>query len=161
MFRNRSGCLWLAAALICMLAIFLKSAEPYQQQDLKPVLGALIPLPVLQKWLPPVEFDYGGDLVTWQKPYGMLEFFIRKGAHVTEFAILTFLWVQTLRQTRLRPPKPLLFAAAIALFYAAADEWHQTFVPGRTGHLIDVGVDSAGIALTVLFYSVRPFFRNS
>lgn len=37
-------------------------------------------------------------------------------------------------------------ALAIGLLYAAADEWHQTFVPGRSGQLSDVLLDTAGTA---------------
>jgi hypothetical protein len=36
---------------------------------------------------------------------------------------------------------------AISFVYACSDEWYQTFVPGRTGHFIDVGVDSVGMVL--------------
>ena len=49
---------------------------------------------------------------------------LRKGAHMTEYGLLWFLW------TRVFGPLP---AAGIALAYAATDEFHQTFVHGRSG----------------------------
>ena len=36
---------------------------------------------------------------------------------------------------------------AISARYAATDEFHQTFVDGRTGTPVDVLIDSAGIAI--------------
>ncbi len=41
-------------------------------------------------------------------------------------------------------------AAAIALAYAVSDEFHQTFVDGRVGSPVDVGIDATGIALAYL-----------
>ncbi|WP_018131218.1 VanZ family protein [Effusibacillus pohliae] len=148
--KNWRAYVWFALTLAFMALIFLKSAEPYAQQDLKPKLAAWISASALERWLPHIEFYYDHDLVTWKQPYGMLEFFIRKAAHVSEYAILTFLWIRTLAYTSLTRCKILLASACIALLYAASDEWHQTFVPGRTGHPIDVAVDSLGIALIVL-----------
>ena len=40
--------------------------------------------------------------------------------------------------------RPLLAAAAISLAYAATDEYHQTFVDGRHGSPLDVGIDAIG-----------------
>jgi VanZ family protein len=41
----------------------------------------------------------------------------------------------------------LLIAAVMAVLYAFSDEWHQTFVPGREGSLLDVGIDALGIGM--------------
>jgi VanZ family protein len=51
----------------------------------------------------------------------------------------------------------LLRAALLAwlgtLSVAALDEWHQTFIPSRTGTVRDVGLDSvAGVAFLVIAY---------
>jgi VanZ family protein len=70
---------------------------------------------------------------------------LRKGAHVTEYAVLTGLWWRALRGLGVRFPLPL--AIAISLGYAATDEFHQTFVDGRKGTPVDVLIDSAGIAI--------------
>jgi VanZ family protein len=45
-------------------------------------------------------------------------------------------------------------ALALTVLYAASDEWHQTFIPNRSGQLADVLVDTAG-ALTVLLVILR------
>jgi VanZ family protein len=42
-----------------------------------------------------------------------------------------------------------------ATFYAASDEWHQSFVPSRTASLADVTIDSVGAICGALWFSVR------
>ncbi len=39
----------------------------------------------------------------------------------------------------------------VGTLYAASDEWHQTFVAGRSGEVRDVMLDSAGVACGVFF----------
>lgn len=68
----------------------------------------------------------------------------RKLGHVTGYAMLTALWAWALNGVVKRP---VLLAVAISLAYACSDEYHQTFVSGRTGTPVDVGVDAIGMAL--------------
>lgn len=39
---------------------------------------------------------------------------------------------------------------AVGSLYAASDEFHQLFVPGRSGRLTDVLIDSAGLLAGIL-----------
>lgn len=50
-----------------------------------------------------------------------------------------------------------LCAEAICVLYSASDEWHQTFVPGRSGQFSDVIVDSYGFTTGVLLITVIIF----
>jgi VanZ family protein len=47
-------------------------------------------------------------------------------------------------------------AVALATLYGATDELHQTFVPGRTGNLVDIGWDLLGAVLGVTAYRLYP-----
>jgi VanZ family protein len=79
------------------------------------------------------------------------EVIARKLGHVTGYAVLTALWAWALRgQVR----RPLLVAVCISLAYACTDEYHQTFVEGRTGTPIDVGVDAVGMAIAAALLKV-------
>lgn len=46
-----------------------------------------------------------------------------------------------------------LLTLLICIFFAFSDEFHQTFVNGRTGRLLDVGIDSIGAITGILFYT--------
>jgi VanZ family protein len=147
--RPRRFWVFLTLTLLWMGVIFWKSSEPYSQQDLKPWLSTLISEDALIGLLPPLEFTYDGGLVSYRQPYGFVEFFIRKGGHVTEYFILAALLWQTLTATSLHRPLAFALAFFLSILYAASDEWHQTFVPNRTGHSIDVVVDAFGVVLAL------------
>ena len=149
MMYQRKWSLWLVITILWMALIFWQSSMPYQRQDIRPVLAAHLHLNQME--IPHVDFHYDHEHVTWAKPYNMIEFFIRKGGHVFEYAILTFLWIQTLLTTSLRRSSVFLLGIVLSLLYAGTDEWHQWFVIGRTGHLIDVvGPDLAGMLFMAL-----------
>jgi VanZ family protein len=79
----------------------------------------------------------------------------RKCCHLTEYAILAFLAWRAIRKLSRREAQPWLWSQAcaalwIAMFYAATDEFHQTFVPTREGCLRDVLIDSSGAAAGLL-----------
>jgi VanZ family protein len=143
-------------SILWMVLIYVKSAETYAEQDVRPLLASCISEETLHAILPDIEFTYDGDLVSYREPYRMLEFFIRKGGHVTEYLILTLFLLGTFHATSLHPSTQLLFPGLLSLLYAASDEWHQTFVPMRTGHAIDVAVDLIGVLCAMLLvWSVR------
>jgi VanZ family protein len=89
--------------------------------------------------------------------HSAFEVFLRKVGHVTEYLVLALLCMRAARG--LRPDASLRAAvaagAAVALAYAATDEFHQTFVTGRHGTPADVLIDSIGIALAALVYLWR------
>jgi VanZ family protein len=158
--KNRRFWIWFGLAVLCMVIIFVMSSQSYSEQDMRPQLNEWIPEERLQSLLPNIEFYYDGGLVTYTLPYDMLEFFIRKLGHVSEFALLTVLWLNALRARQISRGTALLSASLISLLYAASDEWHQSFVPGRTGHAIDVAVDSIGIMLVAVLYFIYIGLRK-
>ena len=80
-----------------------------------------------------------------------MEYPIRKLAHFSEYAcmgILVYgLWSQWMKHGK---GLYLLTTAWVAVS-AAADEFHQLFVPGRSGNLGDVCLDTLGGAAGMLF----------
>jgi VanZ family protein len=79
--------------------------------------------------------------------YAWWEVIARKLGHVTGYALLTALWAWTLQGVVRRP---LIWAIGISLAYACTDEYHQTFVHGRNGTPVDVGVDAIGMTIAAL-----------
>lgn len=70
---------------------------------------------------------------------------VRKIAHMAEYALLgVLLWTalgRSLSGLRIRA----VLTAGIGLVYAASDEIHQMFVPGRGPGVLDVLIDFAGL----------------
>lgn len=79
---------------------------------------------------------------------------LRKAGHVFEYLVLGVLaYLLMRRQFRRgfkRTASPMLASILICAAYAASDELHQMFVPGRGPMLADVLLDSASSAVAVL-----------
>lgn len=99
-------------------------------------------------------FPHWSARLTWPER-DAIHFYLRKAAHVTEYAILAVLAVRALRHSpRLLPVLP--FAAWLfCTLYAATDEYHQAFVPGRTAKPADALIDSAGAAVGIALVTLR------
>lgn len=104
---------------------------------------------------PLLHFLFGMD---WEH-FDQWHFYIRKGGHVVGYAILSILLFRAWRATlpAMSDVKWTLRWATIATLgtalVASLDEWHQSFIPSRTGRWQDVVLDtSAGIAAQVLIF---------
>lgn len=132
-------------ALIWMGIIFLFSHQPKDES---------IKYSQLAIWL--LELLHI-DLNDWTM--GNATLVIRKAAHITEYAILcALLWrpIQTIFTQN-----TAFICLAISVLYACSDEFHQTFVEGRVGCVADVGVDSVGVLLVLLFFYLRKKRSNT
>ena len=72
------------------------------------------------------------------------DFPLRKLCHAAEYGVLFALTRRALSGSGARPAPASWGALAFCLLYAAGDEWHQSFVPGRHGAATDVALDMAG-----------------
>ncbi len=75
----------------------------------------------------------------------MWDLVLRKFAHAGEYAILGWLAYHALRMSGVPRGRAAVYAVLFGVLYAASDEFHQTFVPGRHGAVIDVTLDSFGV----------------
>jgi VanZ family protein len=71
--------------------------------------------------------------------------------HFSVYFVLAVLLYWTL--TFFMAPGLRRYAAAwgLAVLYGVSDEWHQSFVPGRTPDFVDILTDAAGAAVGLLF----------
>ena len=79
------------------------------------------------------------------------QFIVRKGAHFTIYGFLgmfSFLTFITYKNIYLK--YRLLTISATCLLYSISDEFHQTFVNGRSGEIRDVLIDFCGSLLFIL-----------
>jgi VanZ family protein len=104
---------------------------------------------------PLLHFLFGIDHASFE-PW---HFYIRKGGHVFGYALLSILLFRAWRETLsgVGNAKWNVRWASIALLgtalVATLDEWHQSYLPSRTGTAKDVALDtSAGILAQVLVF---------
>lgn len=84
----------------------------------------------------------------------MVDFAVRKCAHGAEYAVFSFCVCFHLWAWGLKGRKLFLFAFLFSVFYASTDELHQLFVPGRSGQIRDVCIDSAGAFIGGMFFCI-------
>ncbi|MBL0059508.1 MAG: VanZ family protein [Elusimicrobia bacterium] len=77
------------------------------------------------------------------------ELMFRKAAHLTEYGILAFLLARALSGRGWSPRRIFATGLLFCVLFAASDEIHQSFVPGRFGKVRDVALDSLGAALVL------------
>jgi VanZ family protein len=105
-----------------------------------------------------------GPFLRWFSPdisdatIASVQLVVRKFGHLTEYAVLAALLYRAFSRSRLRADRIFIISFLIAAAYAALDEFHQSFVPSRTGSPTDVLVDCAGALVGLVTY-VR-FTRN-
>jgi len=90
--------------------------------------------------------------------FEIVHFLIRKLAHLTEYGMFgLFLYHSfTFRQPQSWNTRSAVCAVITAGLFSLTDEYHQSFVPGRTASLKDCGIDTFGALLgMVLLYAAR------
>lgn len=143
LIRNEKAGKWSSTAgvlaIIWMCVIFFFSAQAKEESSavsggvsyrLVDVTGLLLHLNIDEEQI--------------REIVNIIERFVRKGAHMAEFAVLAvliYLWINRWQIARLQRA---CAAVGLAALYACSDEIHQLFVPGRAGRIFDVMVDSAG-----------------
>jgi VanZ family protein len=120
---------------VCIGVILGFSGEDFSAGQTSRIIGPLL------RWLFPHL-----DPATLYAAHGL----VRKGAHVTEYAVLGLLAFRALRLSlAISLPRTALLGIALVLAVAATDELRQSFLPSRTGSLVDVMIDLSGGALGV------------
>jgi len=74
---------------------------------------------------------------------------VKKGGHAFGYGLLAVAFWRAFKW------KGRLFwlALLLAVLYAATDEFHQSFVPGRHASPIDVGIDAIGSSLMLALWA--------
>ena len=72
---------------------------------------------------------------------------IRKIAHITEYLILGILVFSFVKEFKMN--RKIIVSLLICLILSSLDEFHQLFIPGRTGKILDVFIDMIGVLLGI------------
>lgn len=141
--------------IIFMGIIFISSSMTYHQQDIRSSVLSLLPLHWLEPLVAWISFTYGGSEVSVAAlgMEGFVEFFIRKGAHLTVFGLLGFFTYRLLYQQFRFSIRACLYVTVIMIIaYASLDEIHQYFTGDRTPLVQDVMIDSIGGGIGIYLY---------
>ena len=84
----------------------------------------------------------------------LLTHIIRKLAHFTEYLVLGLLMYNLVKDKR----NNIILALFICVIYAISDEIHQIYVPGRSGQITDIFIDSVGSICGILIYKGKHLF---
>ncbi|NLE44853.1 MAG: VanZ family protein [Chloroflexi bacterium] len=79
-----------------------------------------------------------------------LDLVVKKLGHMVGYGVLAWLYMRALGSSERGGRRTRLVSWLLAVAYALTDEYHQTFVAGRNGSLVDVGIDAVGAGTAML-----------
>lgn len=104
-----------------------------------------------------IEPEYSSlDLASKEELFNKVSFFVRKIGHFSEYGILAGLILillftfEEVRNTKKHIIMGAVVTDLICMIYASTDEFHQTFVDGRSGKLTDVLIDTSGAVFATI-----------
>ncbi len=101
---------------------------------------------------------FGIDFQAWFGEHAV--WVLRKCAHFTEYMILFFLLMLAF-SVRWERKTARWWALLGTFLYAASDEFHQLFIPGRVGDVFDVMIDTSGGLFGLVLISLWWWMRSS
>jgi len=126
------------AVIVWMALIFYLSHQPAtQSNELSSGITNFI-VKAVENVAPNLDFDISG-----------FNYLVRKNAHFIAYLILGVLTFNALRVSGGRGARSVVIALGICVLYAISDEVHQLFIPGRSGEVKDVLIDSAGASVGI------------
>jgi VanZ family protein len=121
---------------IWMLAIFVFSSQPATESSLQ---SAVI-------------VDFVKNTTSISLSEDILTFIVRKSAHIFMYFVLGILLFNAVRHSRITTKHAIFISIVMAMVYAMSDEIHQTFVPGRSGEIGDVLIDTIASSVGIGAY---------
>lgn len=140
-----------AAFLIILLysMVFRFSAMPADLSTIQSMTATQRFIEIVENWLS-IDLPFNNSSAQLNE----LDGFVRKAAHFTEYALLGLLTYSIAICWNYKKTKGTVYSFLFVVTLAAADEIHQTFVPGRSGSLRDVLLDSTGIIAGILVLKI-------
>lgn len=119
------------------------------------------------RWLLPIWVQLFGPITP--EHWATVHHYIRKTGHFTGYGLVSLCffhgWRRTLHLTsdciRALWLRSTVLALGCTFLIASVDEYHQSFLPSRTGRPQDVALDTSGaIAVQLLILVLMPFFHR-
>ncbi len=141
----RSILAW-AAVVIWMAVIFLFSNQSSDD-------SGRLSYGLAEKLILLIDSQAGPEII------GQAEASLRNLAHGCTFFILAVLVSWSFTEIAIENIRNALLTFVINAIYAASDEIHQSFVPGRASQWSDFFIDTAGIILAILIFQLISTWR--
>ena len=126
--------------VVWMAFIFLASTGEFSASNTSRIIGPLL------RWLFP---NISEEQLT------LAQSITRKVAHFAEYAILAWLAARAFTTSSHQALRRqwLLISLLLVVVYSLSDEYHQSFVPSRTGSIYDSLIDISGGLAALLLYA--------
>ena len=132
------------AVVVWMIVIFSFSAQPDTESS---AISGHVSYRIVETWNQVFHLDH--DAAEMEQIAEVIEYPVRKCAHMSEYGVLALLFLQLLSAFGIRKKRAVI-ALMLTAAYASTDEFHQLFVPGRAGKVTDVLIDSTGALIALL-----------
>lgn len=99
-----------------------------------------------------------GNIMDYFTSINMDEFIVRKGAHMFSYCFLAILLFMSVYENNIKIAA--ITAFLVTFLYACSDEFHQLFIPGRSGEFRDVMIDSIGAIIGTLLITIIVKYKN-
>lgn len=143
--NNLSLPIKLLSFLPALLLLFLIFGFSAQDGEASGSLSFQISLYLVQLFSPLLPAAMSEDVLLERAE--LIHIFVRKAAHMTEYFLLALslqlplaAWLSKVLSWKTR----IFIGFFSTVIFAALDEFHQSFVPGRSGNFTDVCIDSIG-----------------
>ncbi|WP_078429864.1 VanZ family protein [Alkalihalobacterium alkalinitrilicum] len=131
---------WTAVILWMALIFYLSHQPATVSSELSEGITEVI-VTTVEKVIPHADFDLG-----------TFNHLVRKNAHFFAYMIFGVLTLNALRRSGVVGYRSMGWTLSICILYAISDEVHQLFVPGRSGEVRDVLIDTAGAIVGIGMY---------
>ena len=85
---------------------------------------------------------------------------VRKSAHFTIYLLLGLIFISLLKEYNITDKRSIIYTVIFVCLYACSDEIHQLFVPGRSGEVLDVLIDTTGGFIGTMIYKLYRRIRH-
>jgi len=127
--------------VVWMVLIFCFSHQPAQESSKLSREVTEVVVHTVERVVPDVSLDAR-----------RVHLLVRKNGHFFAYMLLGVLVLDALSKSGIGGKRALGLAFVVCVLYAASDEFHQAFVPGRGALVADVLLDSAGAAVGLGLY---------
>ncbi len=124
---------WIAL-ITWLIIIFIFSHQPNSGNTTYSIIENIIPTLKHSNWI------------------DIINYIIRKTAHITEYLILSLLTISLLKEYTKKEKIIIIINLIFCILYACSDEFHQSLIMGRTRKISDVLIDTIGIIIGLLLY---------